>query len=381
MRKLSVLCVLVLIVGLLAACGGNNGGNANGGAPAPSAGGSGNGGSGNGSSAPADGEGGPPALTAETLDRIVELAQQEGKLLLYTGLPLDAATTISEKFTEKYGVQVEIWRANGSAVLQRVTQEAQAGLATWDVLEAGDAMPGVHEQGLLQIPMDDIYFEDLPAGLVPEDKSHVPVRANLIVGAYNTSLVNAADLPATYEDLLDPKWKGKLAVETSNHFWLKDLVEAMGDEEQGLQLFRDIVATNGLTVREGHSLLAETVSNGEIPYSLHVYNNKVDSLKEDGAPVEMHVLKPAIVYPIALGLAKNANSPNAAKLYVHFMMNEGQELLKELYFNPTSDDVESILTEIPEEDLVFQNHFENLQEMEKWTQLYDEIIVSKSTVR
>lgn len=369
-KSLSVLLILVLMAALLAACGSNN--NAKNNAKA------------NNTNTPSDKqatEGAEsPELTAESMDSIIEAAKKEGHLMLYTGLPLDAATEIGEAFTKKYDIIVDIWRASGGTVLQRATVEAAAKRAIWDVLEAGDSMPGIHEQGLLKVPMDDIFFENVPAGLIPADKSYVPIRSNLIVGAYNSTLVKKEDLPKTYEDLLDPKWKGKLAIEAADHFWLKDLVQYMG-EEKGIKLFEDIVATNGLSVRDGHSLLGELVSNGEIPYSLTVYNNKVDSLKEAGAPIEMHILKPAIVYPIALGLAKNSNSPNAAKLYVHFMVNEGQDLLNELHFNPTSKNVKTILSDITSEDLVYQNHFENLKEMDKWVKIYEDMILKNSSAK
>ena len=80
-------------------------------------------------------------------------------------------------------------------------------------------------------------------------------RLNLITSAYNTDLIKPADLPKTYDDLLDPKWKGKLAIEADDSVWFGALVTALG-EEKGLKLFRDLVRTNGLSLRKGHTLHA-----------------------------------------------------------------------------------------------------------------------------
>jgi len=101
---------------------------------------------------------------------------------------------------------------------------------------------------------------------------------SVFVQAYNTRLVKQADLPASYADLLDPRWKGK-----ARHRGLRrGLVRRSGAEpreEKGLKLFRELAAKNGLSVRRGHSLLAQMVASGEVPFALTVYNFTAEQLK------------------------------------------------------------------------------------------------------
>ena len=71
-------------------------------------------------------------------------------------------------------------------------------------------------------------------------------------------------LPKTYRDLLKPEWKNKLGIEAEDFDWFAQVVHGLGEAE-GLQLFREIVASNGISVRKGHTLLNNLVTAGEVP--------------------------------------------------------------------------------------------------------------------
>jgi len=105
----------------------------------------------------------------------------------------------------------------------------------------------------------------------------------------------ARDAPTTYEDLLNPRFKGKLAVEAEDANWFMSVVLSMG-EEKGLKLFRDIVASNGMSVRKGHTLLANLVPTGEVPLALTAYSYRVEQLKNEGAPIEIVYLPPPVAF-------------------------------------------------------------------------------------
>ena len=89
---------------------------------------------------------------------------------------------------------------------------------------------------------------------------------NVTVHSYNTQLIKKEDLPKTYNDLLDPKWKGKLGVESKAEEWFSKVVSVMG-EEKGLKYFRDLISKNGMSARQGVSLLHTLVIGGEIPWA------------------------------------------------------------------------------------------------------------------
>ena len=113
---------------------------------------------------------------------------------------------------------------------------------------------------------------------------YVGISVNLFAAAYNTNLVKADEVPKSYADLTDPKWKGRLAIEADDVPWFAAIVSAMG-EDKGLKLFKDIVQTNGLSARKGHTLLANMVGAGEVPLALTVFSYKSDQLQRAGAPV------------------------------------------------------------------------------------------------
>src|SRR5262249_2299691 len=98
-------------------------------------------------------------------------------------------------------------------------------------------------------------------------------RFNIFVAAYNTGLIKKDELPKRYGDLLDRRWAGKLGVEAEDSDWFGAVVSALG-EDKGLKLFRDIVAANGISVRKGHTLLANLVVTGEVPLALTAYAYK-----------------------------------------------------------------------------------------------------------
>ncbi len=149
-------------------------------------------------------------------------------------------------------------------------------------------------------------------------------RASIaFVGGYNTKLIAAADAPKRYEDLADPQWKGRLAVEASDANWLMQLAAIMG-EDKAIKLFRDIVARNGMSVRRGHSLLANLVPTGEVPLALTLYGYRVEQLKQEGAPVEILYLPPVIGLPTGTGIVRRAPHPHAAALLADFFLTDGQ---------------------------------------------------------
>jgi hypothetical protein len=113
------------------------------------------------------------------------------------------------------------------------------------------------------LPIDVPVHADLQPGSVPEHKQWAATLLSVWVQTYNTKLLDKADLPKTYRDLLDPKWKGKLGIEAKDQDWFASVVDVMGGGETGLKFFRDLVATNGISVRLGHTLLSNMFLSGE----------------------------------------------------------------------------------------------------------------------
>jgi len=313
-------------------------------------------------------------LTSTAADRetkLVAAAKAEGELTLYTSIAQNDLEPVIKPFEDKYGIKVTTWRASGDDVLQRVVQEQKAGRNAVDAIHiSAPEMEALHREGLFQ-KIESPYFADLLQGAVPENKEWVSTLLSVWVQAYNTDQVKKEDLPKTYADLLDPKWKDKLGFEAEDIDWFTGVVETMG-EEKGLQYFRDLVKTNGLSVRKGHSLLNNLVVAGEVPVGLTLYNYMPQQAKANGAPIDWFALEPAIARSNGIGVVKTAPHPNAAALFTDYMISEAQPILTSLNYIPTSTKVKSPLESI---DLKISDPADKLDNAKKWEPLYDKIVL------
>ena len=305
--------------------------------------------------------------------RLLEGTKREGELTLYTSLTVEDMTVINEAFEKKYGVKVKMWRAGADKVLQRAVTEANGNRFVVDVAEVGTMeLEALHREKLL-VAVKSPFHADLIPQAVPAHHEWVASRLNVFVHAYNTSKLKKEDRPKTYQDLLQPKWKGKLGIEAADEDWFATLVSAMG-EEKGLKLFRDISASNGFSVRKGHTLLTNLVAAGDVPFALTVYNFTAEQVKQKGAPLDWYVMPPAVARANGLAVARQAPHPHAAILYYDFMISEeGQQILAKRDFVTTSSKIQSPLGQTP---LKLVDPAQMLDESEKWTRLYSEIIVN-----
>src|SRR5216117_3491406 len=180
---------------------------------------------------------------------------QEREVMLYTSLVPEDLTPLSAAFERKYGVKLKTWRANSEKVLQRAVTEMRAGRSDADVVETnGPQMESLYREKGLQ-PLRSAHLKDLmPQALRPHGH-WVGTRINMFVQSYNTRLVAKDELPKSYADLANPRWKGRLGIEAEDEDWFAMVVTELG-EEAGLRTFREIARVNGLSVRRGHTLLA-----------------------------------------------------------------------------------------------------------------------------
>ena len=181
--------------------------------------------------------------------RLIEGAKREGVLTFYSNAPTEDNAALIAAFEKTYGIKVRLWRASSEDVRNRALAEARAKRYEADFfLNNGPALEANHEELLLQ-EVKSPYLVDLIPRAIPPHREWVGFCLNVLVAAYNTNLVNAADLPKTYQDLADPKWKGRLGIETDDSDWFAGLLQSLG-EENGIKLFRDIAASNGFSVRK-----------------------------------------------------------------------------------------------------------------------------------
>lgn len=272
----------------------------------------------------------------DRLEKLAEAAKAEGELTLYTATPVEDVAAITDAFTAKYGIKVTTWRGSSEDVLRRAVTEIKAGRYDADIIETnGPELEALHREKVFE-PVNSATMADIFPQAVPAHKEWVGSRLNIITASYNTQLVSDADVPKSWDDLLDPKWSGKIGLEAEAYDWLATIDQSFPSEQQGLDFFQKLAKTNGISLRKGHTLLTNLVVSGEVPVSLTNYLYKVDQMNKDGAPIQKLQLGPSVARVNGLGVAKTATHPAAALLFQEFTLTDGQKILADRGFTPAN---------------------------------------------
>ncbi|WP_019634105.1 ABC transporter substrate-binding protein [Actinomadura atramentaria] len=264
---------------------------------------------------------------AERTAALVEAAKAEGEVDVYTSNE-KLQSLVAGPFQKKYGIKVNVFRAQSEDLLQRVVQEDSANKPKNDVVDATNFELGV----LSDKKILSRYDSDLRKKLSPQaqiDAGWVATRFNAITVVRNTEKVSAADAPRTFEDLADPKWKGKLAMELSDSNWymaLRDYFRDQGRSDADItKLFKGIAA-NARTV-QGHVKLNDLLAAGEGAIGVTAYNRLALAARAKGAPLAVDTaVQPIVLVPSGVAPMTRAAHPAAALLFMDFLLTDGQAI-------------------------------------------------------
>src|ERR671938_440061 len=171
---------------------------------------------------------------ADRVQRLVAGAKKEGQVVLYSTMTVQDGRALGAAFEKKYGVKLVHWRGSAEKIVQRALAETKAGHDGADVFETSShRMEALRREQLLEDFYTPAFAELSPAAFAKGHRQWVAARFAFFVLGYNTRLVKASELPATYDDLLQPRWSGRLAIESTDVLWFAELVKSMG-EEKGL---------------------------------------------------------------------------------------------------------------------------------------------------
>lgn len=305
--------------------------------------------------------------------RLVAQARREGRVVLYTSLAPTESAPVAAAFEKKYGVKVELWRALSDKVVQRAVTEARARRFSVDVVETnGPEMEMLARERLLW-EFYSPHLADLPPALIPPHRQWFPDRVNFYGVGYNTRTVQRAQIPASYEGFIDPRWKGRIGIEATDAEWMATLIKTWGTAK-GMDYFTRLAAMKP-AVREGHVLLATLVAAGEVPVGLTMYASNIEALKRKGAPIDFVPVQPAVARPQGIAVARQAPHPNAALLFADFVLSpEGQTLFESLGRVPASTRVKSAFNKFP---FTVIEPATVLDEADKWQALWSSFFLRK----
>jgi iron(III) transport system substrate-binding protein len=313
-----------------------------------------------------------PALAQDAA--LVAAAKKEGEVMVYHSTQAEDLRPVFDAFTAKYGIKVNDWRSSSENVVKRVINETRAGKFTVDFIENNSPeQEALRRENMLRA-MDSPRHADLRAGMLQPHKAYATSTLDVFVQAYNTEKVKKDELPKSFDDLANPRFKDRLGIEAEDQAWFGTLCGILG-EEKVTRLFKDVVASNGMSVRKGHTLLAQLVASGEVPLGLTVYNYKPPQLKEKGAKIDWIVLQPAIAQFHAVSVHNKAPHPNAAALLYDFFLGDGQPLLAARNFVPSSTRVASPFGDMPIKGI---DPGEAIDKQDAWQKRYEEIFIRRS---
>jgi iron(III) transport system substrate-binding protein len=312
---------------------------------------------------------------ADRVEKALAAARKEGSLTLYTSFAEKDLPPLVGAFEKRYGIKVSVWRSASENVLQRTVTEVRAGRHEVDAVHTSAIeMEALSRESILQ-PVAPPHGAKLLEGALRPHRGWIATYLSFWVQAYNTNLIRKEELPRRFEDLLDPRWKGKLGIEARVPDWYSAVVTDMG-EEKGIRFFRELVAKNGISVRGGHTLLNNLVIAGDVPLALTMYQYIVAGAKRKGAPVDWIVLEPAIGRMSGVGIARQAPHPNAALLFYEFMLSrEAQQVLLSRDYVPT---LASLPSPLAQRRFKLIDPATAMDQHDKWQKSFEDVIVKRS---
>ncbi|HSE88381.1 MAG TPA: extracellular solute-binding protein [Candidatus Binatia bacterium] len=277
-----------------------------------------------------------PPMTASQLalyqgaDRekiLIEGAKKEGAFMLYGSHTW--YRTVAKEFEKKYPfLKVSEFRTDGRNLIKRALEEIKAGQYIADVIATtGEQMDIMRREGVFQ----EHYVPD--AAHYPDDVKVKGKNGFYYIGHYetyaslgfNTSVISPAEAPKTMNDLLNPKWKGKMSIvsTTTGTRWIGNTLESMGRE------FLEKMAEQDVKVQNmSGAALAGLVVSGEVPLSPTIFDANITQAKQKGAPVEWRPLEPVVTTVAYSGLIVKAPHSHAALLFLDYIHSkEGQHLI------------------------------------------------------
>jgi iron(III) transport system substrate-binding protein len=285
-----------------------------------------------------------PALVrpaaAETVD--LAAAKREGKVTLYTSAPIAAVQKIANAFQQKYGITVELFRSGGAQVLRRFMLEQEAGHAGADVLVSSDpaAVLDIAAKGMF-VPFKPDGFDQVPAGLNDPDGRFVAQRVSLISIYGRTDLFPLSDMPKTWDDLLAPRFKGKMVMTNPSFTSLQLGVVATMAKLRGWQYYEKL-NNNDVVIVQGNEQALNLVKTGERPVAAGADSQYANEARMAGHKIaNVFPSDGTFAIPATTSVVKGSKSPNAAKLLAEYTLSlEAQKLWPESGIYAARVDVE-----------------------------------------
>ncbi len=266
----------------------------------------------------------PPQQRKAVLE---ENARKEREVVWYTSMSLTDFPKIVGAFERAVPyVKVRANRLSQSTVITKIDTEARAGLFAVDVVGSAPVEMWELKQKGYSAPYLSPELNAFPAGSYDPEGFWSSFEVTPIVLAFNTKLVSQAEAPRSYQDLLLPKWKGKMNMGSDEYAWYSVMLDGMG-KAKGLEYMKAL-ARQQLHIPGSSSIMrVQLMLAGESAIVIAARGRRATEYKEKGAPIDYRLFDPYPAEPNALALMRRSSHPHASILFIDWILSEEAQSL------------------------------------------------------
>ena len=269
-------------------------------------------------------------------------AKQEGNLIVYSVWDVEHLKVITDAFMKRYpGIKATYWQGRNPEIVTRALTEFQGGQASWDVVLSDNAPPVIRAAGAIMnydtVQRDVLYLHD---------PTMPTVSLQVQALAYNTKKMKPADLPKSWEDVANPKYKGIVALDDPMRAgplssMLSGLKTEWKDDNRYNNFVKGLKALN-VPVHQSTSAMFRLVISGEYSICMPALLHDVFEVIHKGTPVNYNKAVAPVVFPRQAGIYVKAPDPNASKLFAEWLISEeGQKAIDSVGRETSRNDFKS----------------------------------------
>jgi iron(III) transport system substrate-binding protein len=254
-------------------------------------------------------------------DDLVAKAQDERELILYGTALAAQFDKFAEPFKRRYPfVKVQYSRTTGEALTSKILREVSARQLSADVILINNYTHRIFMKKNIITSYTPPGAGNFPPGFI--DKQGYWIGFYLVPYAitYNSKLVPKGGAPTSFEDLLQPKWKGRISLEREEYLVTQAHMQYLG-RQKAIDYFKKL-AQQDLVLINGHSNQAMLLTAGEFPIMVYSDIARTEELKRKGGPIEWVKAEPYITVLVSAAITREAKHPAAARLFINYLASD-----------------------------------------------------------